>query len=100
LLSLEFTSAPEELSKFFEEGDEAFDYAVFDLGDGRKWLTSRLFVFATMLERMRGIRCCVFLESSGVVEKRFVATASPNAVRLGARSTISLAGVSVRAGLR
>jgi hypothetical protein len=30
------------------------DYAVVDLGDGRKWLTSRLFIFALVLGRVRG----------------------------------------------
>ena len=35
---------------------EPYDYAVFDLKGGRGWLTSRLFIFATMLERMRGLR--------------------------------------------
>jgi hypothetical protein len=76
-----FYSTADEMIDLFELNGTAYDYAVFDLGDGRNWLTSRLFIFAMMLERMSEIRCCVFLESSGAVEKQFVCTASPNAVR-------------------
>jgi hypothetical protein len=60
---------------------EPYDYAIFDLKGGRGWLTSRLFIFATMLERMRGLRCCVFIDSSGAVAGSFVGAAAPSAVR-------------------
>ena len=60
---------------------EPYDYAIFDLKGGRGWLTSRLFIFATMLERMRGLRCCVFIDSSGTVAGSFVGAAAPSAVR-------------------
>lgn len=60
---------------------EPYDYAVFDLKGGRGWLTSRLFIFATMLERMRGLRCCVFVDSSGAAAGSFVGAAAPSAVR-------------------
>jgi hypothetical protein len=60
---------------------EPYDYAIFDLKGGRGWLTSRLFIFATMLERMRGLRCCVFVDSSGAVAGSFVGAAAPSAVR-------------------
>src|SRR5215207_5599488 len=80
LTSSHFTSDPEELPKLLS-GDGDYDYAVFDLGEGRSWLTSRLFIFATMLQRMSGLRCCVFVDSSGTVSKRFLGTAEPAAVR-------------------
>ena len=80
MISAHFTSDRSELPKLLS-GDGDYDYAVFDLGDGWRWLTSRLFIFATMLERMRGLRCCVFFESSGRVSKRFLGTAEPAAVR-------------------
>lgn len=60
---------------------EPYDYAIFDLKGGRGWLTSRLFIFATMLERMRGLRCCVFVDSSGQTADSFVGAATPSAVR-------------------
>jgi hypothetical protein len=61
--------------------ETASDYAVIDLGEGDKWLTSRLFIFAVMLQRMRGLRCFVFLETSGGVRRRFVGMAPPGVVR-------------------
>jgi hypothetical protein len=61
--------------------ETASDYAVIDLGEGKKWLTSRLFIFAVMLQRMRGLRCLVFLETSGGVRRRFVGMAPPDVVR-------------------
>src|SRR5215203_3828331 len=61
--------------------ETASDYAVIDLGEGKKWLTSRLFIFAVMLQRMRGLRCFVFLETSGGIRRRFVGMAPPDVVR-------------------
>jgi len=57
------------------------DYAVIDLGRGREWLTSRLFIGAAMLQRMRGVECLVFVEQAGRVERRFVALAPIARVR-------------------
>ncbi len=37
------------------------DYIVVDLEVGKKWLTSRLFIFTLLLKRLRGLRCVVFL---------------------------------------
>jgi len=76
----EFSSAATAL---FEElkKDEASDYAVVDLGAGDKWLTSRLFIFAIMLHRMRGLRCFVFLETGAGVSRQFIGTCSPVDVR-------------------
>jgi hypothetical protein len=61
--------------------ESASDYAVIDLGEGDKWVTSRLFIFAVMLRRMRGLRCFVFLETSDGVRRRFVGMAPPSVVR-------------------
>lgn len=52
------------------------DYAVVDLGNGRKWLTSRLFIFALVLGRVRGLRAFVFVETSSVTRKRFLGIAT------------------------
>jgi len=56
------------------------DYAVVDLGSGGEWLTSRLFIFAEMLDRMRGVRRFVFLETAGV-PRRFLGVAELDRVR-------------------
>jgi hypothetical protein len=57
------------------------DHAVIVLGEGDEWLTSRLFIAAAMLERMRGVRCLVFVEKREGVGRRFVALAPPSLVR-------------------
>ena len=40
-------------------------YAIIDLGTGKNWLISRLFIFAVMLRLVRGVRCFVFVSGSG-----------------------------------
>jgi hypothetical protein len=57
------------------------DYAVLDLGSGGHWLTSRVFIFSVLLERMRGLRCVVFVETAGDVRRQFVGMATPQQVR-------------------
>jgi hypothetical protein len=68
------------LSRMFKERD-ILDYAIIDLGTGQRWLTSRLYIFALMLERMRGLQCLVFLETKNDIEQRFLGLASPAKVR-------------------
>jgi hypothetical protein len=55
-----FDSASRTLFEQFTAKGPA-DYVVVDLGDGRQWLTSRLYLFAVMLQRMRGVKAFVFL---------------------------------------
>lgn len=57
------------------------DYVVVDLGSGRSWLSSRLFLFAELLGRMRGIRAFVFVQTVGSHERCFVGIASPAEIR-------------------
>lgn len=59
----------------------AFDYAVVDLEEGKAWLTSRLFLFAVLLERMRNLRSFVFVHREGGLTRRFLGIASPRQVR-------------------
>jgi len=59
----------------------AADFAVVELGTGREWITSRLFIAATMMERMRGVQVCVFVERTQLSERRFVAVASVQQMR-------------------
>jgi hypothetical protein len=57
------------------------DYAIIDLGDGEEWLTSRLFLFAIMLERMRGLKAFVFVASINDCPKCYVGTATTSRIR-------------------
>ena len=54
------------------------EYVVINLGTGKEWLSSRLFIFALMLQRMKAIHCVVFLEGS---VPKFLAAATPDAIR-------------------
>jgi hypothetical protein len=74
-----FDSASQTLFAQFAS-EVGFDYAVVDLGTGQEWLTSRLFIFAIMLQRMRGLKCFVFLETDGSVRKRFLGVATPDSI--------------------
>jgi hypothetical protein len=58
-------------------------YLTIDLGDRARprWLTSRLFIFTVMLERMRGVRCVVFTERTPTEERAYVGYALSSEVR-------------------
>jgi hypothetical protein len=60
---------------------EPADFAVINLGQGEEWLTSRLFIAAAMMERMRGIKVFVFVEATADTERRFVATVDVRRLR-------------------
>src|SRR5580765_4530184 len=57
------------------------DYATIHLGHGDEWLTSRLFIAATMLERMRGLQVLVFVESVDTIDRRLLAVVPVAVVR-------------------
>jgi hypothetical protein len=67
------------LEKFIDTN--GFDYALVDLGGGDEWLSSRLFVFAEILPRLRGLHCFVFVEETEATSRRLVGMARPEAVR-------------------
>lgn len=56
-------------------------FAVVDLGEGSKWLTSRMFIFALILKRMCDLRQFVFVEVRAEAGEVLVGTASPDDVR-------------------
>jgi hypothetical protein len=58
------------------------DYVVIDLGEGREWLTSRLFVVATLVARVRGIHAIVFTVPD-VLGHKFIGTASVVDLKVG-----------------
>jgi len=63
------------------QSTEPADFAVINLGDGDEWLTSRLYIAAAMLERMRGVKVFVFVERAAGSNRRFVALESVSTVR-------------------
>ena len=76
------TDSAGELFLQIQEGSPA-DYAIVDLGTGKEWLTSRLYIFAVMLRKMRGLRALVFVysdDSDPAVYRRFVGTIGPVAL--------------------
>jgi hypothetical protein len=63
------------------------DYAVIDLGHGREWLSSRLYIFALVLGEVRGLRAFVFLESASGNRRRFLGVATPANIQRGLSET-------------
>ncbi len=57
------------------------DYAVLDLGEGRAWLTSRLYILAVVLRRMRAIQAFVFVQSSANLPAKFVGVGDTGSIR-------------------
>ena len=57
------------------------DYVLVSLGTGAEWLTSRLYIALVMMERMRGVKTCVFVEQVEKTQRRFVAVASVSELR-------------------
>jgi len=57
------------------------EYAVIDFGDGKEWLSSRLYIMAILLQRIRSIKTFVFVENSDPVRRRFIGTADLDQIR-------------------
>ncbi|HYU72132.1 MAG TPA: hypothetical protein VEL31_05590, partial [Ktedonobacteraceae bacterium] len=62
--------------------EKALDYMIADLGSGQRWLTSRLFIFAAILQRVRSLRCVVFLETRDGIKDRFLGITLPHEILL------------------
>jgi hypothetical protein len=62
------------------EDETPATYAVVDLGQGQEWLTSRLYIFALLLHRMRGVRVFVFVQGHAT-RRRFVGFAETSRIR-------------------
>ena len=71
-----FDSASHELFKQLAAPKQA-DYAIIDLGEGKKWLSSRLYIFALILGKVSGLKSFVFIETRNGVTRCLVGTASP-----------------------
>jgi hypothetical protein len=57
------------------------DYAIVNLGTGREWLSSRLFIMAIIFERIKGVKAIVFLENTSDSRKTFIGWATPHHIR-------------------
>jgi hypothetical protein len=57
------------------------EYALIYLESGDAWLTSRLFLAAAMLERMRGVRALVFMHKNEYKEVTYLGWAATSRVR-------------------
>jgi len=53
------------------------DYAIFDLGDGDKWLSTRLYLFTLLLHRIRRVRTILFVDKDQGIQNHFVGLAAP-----------------------
>ena len=67
-------------------------YRVVDLGEGDKWWSTRLFILASLLQSLTGVRQLVFCDQAG----RFVGMASPTAVVDGLSAGFPLLGEFAR----
>jgi hypothetical protein len=56
------------------------EYVVIDLRDGRAWLTSRLYLFASVLPPILGLRCFVFVGNQGPIPRQFLGFAPPDLI--------------------
>jgi hypothetical protein len=74
-----FDSGASELFRQLAVPDKA-DYAIIDLGDGKKWLSSRLYIFALILGEVSNLKTFVFLENRNNFARCFVGSATPSEV--------------------
>jgi hypothetical protein len=75
-----FDSATQSLFDQLTQQNDA-DFVVIDLGAGDQWLSSRLYIFAVVLGRVRGVKALAFVADRGGVTRRFIGAAEPEAVR-------------------
>ena len=52
-------------------------YFIVDIGEGKHWLISRVFLFTYVLWKIGAIRCVVFVERRAQYKKRLLGVASP-----------------------
>jgi hypothetical protein len=57
------------------------DFAIFDLGKGKNWLSTRLFLFTIVLADLFSLRRIIFLYTKGDVSNYYLGTAEPKDIR-------------------
>jgi hypothetical protein len=76
----EFTSyAPSLIQELNNE--TTGEYAIIDLGIGKSWLASRLFIIVTLLKQTKGLEYYVFLETTGGVQNKFIGITNSDTIR-------------------
>lgn len=75
-----FDSFISELLSQLERLDRT-DVLVMDLGEGRSWLSSRMYLFTSLLTETRGVRCIVFTQTKGETNGHVMGWATPDDVR-------------------
>src|SRR3974377_44713 len=75
-------SAKRSLFNMFQQPGK-FEFVAINLGMGQSWLSSRLFIFAMMLQKMKSLRCIVFLGAGPDTETQFLGATTPEKVRWG-----------------
>jgi len=60
-----------DLFKWISNG-MPWHYLIVDIGTGRRWLISRLFLFVVILRYLHDLRCVVFVETKEELSKRFL----------------------------
>lgn len=76
------SSAKSSLFNMFEQPGK-YEFVAINLGRGEKWLSSRLYIFAKMLQRMKALRCIVFLGVGADTEAQFIGATTPEKVCWG-----------------
>lgn len=69
-----------ELFKQFRSSEKN-EYAVVNLGEGKEWISSRLFIFAVMLQRMKALKCMAFVYDTAQFKKLYLGAAAIEHVR-------------------
>jgi hypothetical protein len=75
------TSGMGTLKDLIRSGERT-DYAIIDLGEGERWLTSRLYIFAAMLRWALAVNEFAFVETAGGIRRRFVGKAPTSSICL------------------
>ncbi|WP_162419378.1 hypothetical protein [Cyclobacterium roseum] len=77
----DFSSGVMDLMEQFSKAGR-YDYASIDIYGGKAWLTSRLYIFSTILSKVRGIHYWVFVDSHDSLHKKFIGYVDSRSLRL------------------
>ena len=75
------TTTVMELFQRIRDGT-TWHYLIVDIGDGKRWLISRLFIFTVILRYMGGLSCVVFVETKNEHSKRLLGITHPEKIRI------------------
>ncbi|WP_162340837.1 hypothetical protein [Cyclobacterium salsum] len=77
----DFSSGVMDLMEQFSKAGR-YDYASIDIYGGKAWLTSRLYIFSTILSKLRVIHYWVFVDSHDSLHKKFIGYVDSRSLRL------------------